>query len=112
MKAWRMLVAAGFVLAADLGAVLAIFASIWLEQWLGLGRGAVLDLVIVLAVSYGAAAWIGGKFLEWELGTNEDSSDESSREPAHAPHLHLWGRASRYAAARPESASRNKGAVG
>jgi hypothetical protein len=89
MKAWRMLLAAGFVLAADLGAVLAIFASIWLEQWLGLGRGVVLDLAIVLAVSYGAAAWIGGKFLEWELGAQEDSQAESSPEPRQVPHLHL-----------------------
>ncbi len=81
--------AAGFVLAADLGAVLAIFASIWLEQWLGLGRGAVLDLVIVLAVSYGAAAWVVGKFLEWELGTKDDSPAESPSETAQVRHLHL-----------------------
>lgn len=49
---------------ADFLAVAAIAGSLWLERWLGLGRGILLDWVLVVAVCYGVAAWISGELLK------------------------------------------------
>ncbi len=49
---------------ADLLAVAAIAGSLWLERWLGFGRGILLDWILIAAVSYGVAAWIIGAMLQ------------------------------------------------
>lgn len=49
---------------ADFFAVAAIAGSLWLERWLGLGRGILLDWVVVVAVCYGLAAWISGELFK------------------------------------------------
>lgn len=58
-----MTLIAGAVFIGDLTAVAAIIASLWLERSLGISRGVVLDWIIVVAVSYGLAAWIVGRLL-------------------------------------------------
>ena len=58
-----MTLIAGAVFIGDLTAVAAIIASLWLERTLGVSRGVVLDWIIVVAVSYGLAAWIVGRLL-------------------------------------------------
>jgi type IV secretory pathway TrbD component len=58
-----MTLIAGAVFIGDLTAVAAIMASLWLERNLGVSRGVVLDWIIVVAVSYGLAAWIVGRLL-------------------------------------------------
>jgi hypothetical protein len=62
-----MLMVAAAVFAADLAAVVAIVASLWLERSLGISHGLILDLAFVVAVSYGVAAWAAGKWMEREL---------------------------------------------
>lgn len=59
----QMTLIAGAVFIGDLTAVAAIIASLWLERSLGISRGVVLDWIIVVAVSYGLAAWIVGRLL-------------------------------------------------
>jgi hypothetical protein len=49
---------------ADLLAVAAIAGSLWLERRLGLSRGMLLDWILIIAVSYGVAAWISGELLK------------------------------------------------
>ena len=58
-----MILLAGAVFLGDLTAVLAIVASLWLERSLGVSRGMVLDWIIVVAASYGLAAWVVGHLL-------------------------------------------------
>jgi hypothetical protein len=58
-----MTLIAAAVFLGDLTAVLAIIASLWLERSLGVSRGMVLDWIIVVAVSYGLAAWVVGHLL-------------------------------------------------
>ena len=58
-----MTLMAGAVFLGDLMAVAAIIASLWLERSLGVSRGVVLDWIIVVAVSYGLAAWAVGHLL-------------------------------------------------
>jgi type IV secretory pathway TrbD component len=58
-----MTLIAGAVFIGDLTAVAAIVASLWLERSLGVSRGVVLDWIIVVAASYGLAAWIVGRLL-------------------------------------------------
>ena len=62
-----MTLIAGAVFLADLMAVAAIIASLWLERSLGVSRGVVLDWIIVVAASYGLAAWIVGRLLTRSL---------------------------------------------
>ncbi|MBV8137454.1 MAG: hypothetical protein JO121_17755 [Deltaproteobacteria bacterium] len=45
------------VFLGDLMVVAAIIASLWLERSLGVSRGVVLDWILVVAGSYGLAAW-------------------------------------------------------
>jgi hypothetical protein len=54
----------GAVFLMDFLAVAAITGSLWLERWLGLGRGILLDWVIIVAFCYGVAAWISGEMLK------------------------------------------------
>jgi hypothetical protein len=58
-----MTLIAGAALLGDLMAVAAIVASLWLERSLGVSRGVVLDWIIVVAASYGLAAWVAGHLL-------------------------------------------------
>ena len=58
-----MTLIAGAVFIGDLTAVAAIVASLWLERSPGVSRGLVLDWIIVVAASYGLAAWIVGRLL-------------------------------------------------
>jgi diphthamide synthase (EF-2-diphthine--ammonia ligase) len=58
-----MILVAGAVFLGDLTAVAAIIASLWLERRLGVSRGVVLDWIIVVAASYGLAAWAAGHLL-------------------------------------------------
>ena len=59
----QMTLIAGAVFLGDLIAVAAIIASLWLERSLGVSRGVVLDWIILVATSYGLAAWIVGRLL-------------------------------------------------
>ena len=58
-----MTLIAGAVFLGDLTAVAAIIASLRLERSLGVSRGVVLDWIIMVAASYGLAAWIVGRLL-------------------------------------------------
>lgn len=55
------------VFAADLAAVAAVVGSMFLERWLGLSRGMILDCVFAVAVSYGVAAWFVGVWIKREM---------------------------------------------
>lgn len=66
----RMMMVAVGVFAADLAAVAAIVGSIFLERWLGLSRGLILDCIFVAAVSYGVAAWLAGMWIKREMLTS------------------------------------------
>lgn len=55
------------VFAADLAAVAAVVGSMFLERWLGLSRGMILDCVFAVAVSYGVAAWFVGMWIKREM---------------------------------------------
>lgn len=61
-----VMVAVG-VFAADLAAVAAVVGSMFLERWLGLSRGMILDCIFVVAVSYGVAAWFVGMWIKREM---------------------------------------------
>lgn len=63
MSTLQMTLIAGAVFLGDLTAVAAIIASLWLERSLGVSRGVVLDWIIVVAASYGLAAWVAGHLL-------------------------------------------------
>ena len=63
MSTLQMTLIAGAALLGDLMAVAAIVASLWLERSLGVSRGVVLDWIIVVAASYGLAAWVAGHLL-------------------------------------------------
>ena len=63
MSNLQMTLIAGAVFLGDLTAVVAIIASLWLERSLGVSRGVVLDWIIVVAASYGLAAWVVGHLL-------------------------------------------------
>ena len=58
-----MTLIAGAVFLGDLAAVGAIIASLWLERSLGVSRGVVLDWIILVAASYGLAAWVASRLL-------------------------------------------------
>jgi hypothetical protein len=64
----------GAVFLGDLAAVAVIVASLSLERSLGVGRGVVLDWIIVVAASYGLAAWVAGHLLtcRTELANKRD----------------------------------------
>lgn len=59
------------VFAADLAAVAAVVGSMFLERWLGLSRGMILDCIFAVAVSYGVAAWFVGMWLKREMLLSE-----------------------------------------
>ncbi len=63
MSALQMGLVAGGIFLAELFAVVAVVVSLFLERWLGLSRGVVLDWVFIVAVSYVPAAWIVGTLL-------------------------------------------------
>jgi hypothetical protein len=63
----KMFWMAGLVFAADVLAVVLIFLSLSLEDWLGLPRGVVLDFIFLAAVCYGLAGWIVGKLFMLEF---------------------------------------------
>ena len=77
-----MALIAGAVFLGDLTAVAAIIASLWLERSLGVSRAVVLDWVIVLAASYGLAAWIVGHLLTRSVA-------RAGTELASKPDVHL-----------------------
>jgi hypothetical protein len=84
-----MILVAAAVFAADLLAVAAIVGSLWLERWLGLSRGEILDWVFVITASYGAAAWAAGMFFQRELLKSEHQPEPERHEidaAAHAAH--------------------------
>jgi hypothetical protein len=68
-----MTLIAGAVFLGDLTAVAAIIASLWLERSLGVSRGVVLDWIIVVAASYGLAAWIVGRLLTHSMARGRSS---------------------------------------
>jgi hypothetical protein len=76
----RMTLIAGAVFLGDLTAVAAIIASLWLERSLGVSRGVVLDWIIVVAASYGLAAWVAGHLL---------TRTSARTELANKPDVHL-----------------------
>ncbi len=61
-----VMVAVG-VFAADLAAVAAVVGSMFLERWMGLSRGMILDCIFVVAASYGVAAWFVGMWIKREM---------------------------------------------
>ncbi len=67
MKGLRLFLVAAFVIVADLGVVVLILGSLWVERRLGLSPGIILDVMTVVAVSYVAIGWSSEKFLEWEF---------------------------------------------
>jgi hypothetical protein len=75
-----MIMVAAAVFAADLLAVAAIVGSLWLERWLGLSRGEILDWMFVVAASYGAAAWAAGMFLQRELMKSQHQAEAEPNE--------------------------------
>jgi hypothetical protein len=83
-----MTLVAGAVFLADLLAVAAIIGSLWLERSLGLSRGVVLDWIILVAASYGLAAWIAGHLLTRSLarGRTEVAESADVRLLADCPH--------------------------
>jgi hypothetical protein len=72
-----MLMVAAAVFFADVAAVIAIVASIWAERSLGLTRGLIIDLVFVIAISYGVGAWAMGKWGRWELAPRKPTARSS-----------------------------------
>jgi hypothetical protein len=72
----KMFAMAGLVFAADVFAVVLIVFSLWLENWLGLQRDAVLDFVFVAAVCYGVAGWIVGRLIMPEFRAHPASQNE------------------------------------
>ncbi len=81
----KMYAMAGLVFAADVAAVLLIVLSLWVENWLGLERGVVLDVIVVAAVCYGVAGWIVGKLVMWELSERTPARTEAAA-LEHHPH--------------------------
>ena len=77
-----MILFAGAVFLGDLTAVAAIIASLWLERSLGVSRGVVLDWIIVVAASYGLAAWVAGRLLTRSMTSGR-------AELANKPDVHL-----------------------
>jgi hypothetical protein len=71
MKMLAMTMVAVGVFAADLAAVAAVVGSMFLERWLGLSRGMIVDCVFVVAVSYGLAAWFVGIWIKREMSLSE-----------------------------------------
>jgi hypothetical protein len=69
----QMTLIAGAVFLGDLTAVAAIIASLWLERSLAVSRGVVLDWIIVVAASYGLAAWIVGRLLTRSMARGRSS---------------------------------------
>ena len=63
MSTLQLILIAGAVFLGDLTAVAAIIASLWLERSLGVSRGVVLDWIIIVAASYGLAAWVAGQLM-------------------------------------------------
>jgi hypothetical protein len=59
----RMSLVAGAIFVAELLAVVAVVGSLFVERWLGVSRGVVLDFIFVVAVSYVPASWIVGTLL-------------------------------------------------
>src|SRR6516164_5211998 len=68
-----MTLIAGAVFLGDLTAVAAIIASLRLERSLGVSRGVVLDWIIMVAASYGLAAWIVGRLLTRSMARPEQA---------------------------------------
>jgi hypothetical protein len=81
----KMFAMAGLVFAADVAAVVLIVFSLWAENWLGLTRGVILDLIFIAAICYGVAAWIVGKFVMWELPARTRPGKDASALEQH-PH--------------------------
>jgi hypothetical protein len=81
----KMFAMAGLVFAADVFAVVLIVFSLWLENWLGLERDAVLDFIFVAAVCYGLAGWIVGRILMPEFRTRVGPKESAGavEHPAH-----------------------------
>lgn len=82
MSTLQMTLIAGAVFLGDLTAVAAIIASLWLERSLGVSRGVVLDWIIVVAASYGLAAWVAGHLLTRNMAG-------ARSELANKPEVHL-----------------------
>jgi len=76
-----MTLIAGAVFIGDLAAVAAIVASLWLERSLGVSRGVVLDWIIVVAASYGLAAWIVGRWLTRSMARGRTKLSTKANEP-------------------------------
>jgi hypothetical protein len=70
MSMWQMILAAGAVFMADIFAVVAIVGSMWLERRVGINRRMVMDWIFVVAVSYGAAAWVVGTLMTRRFASN------------------------------------------
>jgi hypothetical protein len=80
----KMFAMAGLVFAADVFAVLLIVLSLWIENWLGLRSGVVLDCIFVAAGCYGVAGWLVGKLimLEFRPRVTHDEEPRMIEHPA------------------------------
>jgi hypothetical protein len=67
---------------ADFVAVATIAGSLWLERWLGLSRGILLDWILIVAVCYGVAAWISGEMLNRGLLSHAERNAAKEAETA------------------------------
>jgi type IV secretory pathway TrbD component len=81
MSTLQMILIASVVFLGDLTAVAAIIASLWLERSLGVSRGVVLDWIIVVAASYGLAAWVVGHVLTRSMARGRTELAEKADVP-------------------------------
>ncbi len=81
----KMFIMAGLVFAADVGAVVLIVLSLWLENWFGLHGGVILDFIFIAAICYGIAGWIVGKLimLEFPSRKQRETIRSAIEHPAH-----------------------------
>jgi hypothetical protein len=81
----KMFVMAGLVFAADVAAVVLIVFSLWLENWLGLHGGVILDFIFIAAICYGVAGWIVGKLIMLEFPSRKqiETARSTIEHPTH-----------------------------
>lgn len=88
MSNLQMTLIAGAVFLGDLTAVVAIVASLWLERSLGFSRGVALDWIVVVAASYGLAAWVVGHLLTRSMARGRTEPANKPNVPLLADFLH------------------------
>lgn len=93
MKGLRLFLVAAFVIVADLGVVVLILGSLWVERRLDMSPGIILDVMTIVAVSYVAIGWSSEKFLEWEFKEDPEPPknplrDSSSQSVEPGPDVH------------------------